>query len=78
MVTFTKDGNMIKQSGINTDEMEYSVQDGVLYLKPKDLPMSLPYAITFPSDNELVLTPQPVRGVAQQSAEPEHLTRVKE
>jgi hypothetical protein len=78
MVTFTKDGDMIKQSGINTDAMEYSVKDGVLYLKPKDLPMSLPYTITFPSDNELVLTPQPVRGVASQNPEPEHLTRVKE
>jgi hypothetical protein len=77
MVTFTKDGYMIKQEGINTDQMEYSVQEGVLYLKPKDLPMSLPYTITFPSDDELVLTPQPVPGM-KGTPETEHLTRVRE
>jgi hypothetical protein len=79
--TFTKDGKMTKQEGITTEEMEYSVQDGnTLYLKPKDLPMSLGFTITFPSENEMILTPQQPRGVITQpqSLEPVHLTRVRE
>jgi hypothetical protein len=79
--TFTKDGTMTKQEGINTEEMEYSVQDGsTLYLKPKDLPMSLEFKIEFPSTNEMVLTPRQPRGTITQaqSLEPVHLTRVRE
>jgi hypothetical protein len=79
--TFTKDGTMTKQEGITTEDMEYSVQDGnTLFLKPKDLPMSLQFTMAFPSENEMVLTPQLPKGaIAQpQSLEPVHLTRVPE
>jgi hypothetical protein len=79
--TFTKDGRMTKQEGINTDEMEYSIQDGTtLLLKPKDLPMSLRFTISFPSDNEMILTPLPQKGAITQpqSLDPVDLTRVSE
>jgi len=79
--TFTKDGTMTKQEGITTEEMEYSVQDGnTLFLKPKDLPMSLGFTIAYPSENEIILTPQvPKNAITQpQSLEPVHLTRVPE
>ncbi len=79
--TFTKDGMMTKQEGITTEEMEYSVQDGkTLFLKPKDLPMSLGFTIAYPSENEIILTPQmPKNAVTQpQLLEPVHLTRVPE
>jgi hypothetical protein len=79
--TFTKDGTMTKQEGITTEEMEYSVQDGnTLFLKPKDLPMSLQFTIEFPSENEIILTPQAPKGAITQpqSLEPVHLTRVPE
>jgi len=81
MVSFGKDGYMTKQQGITTEQMEYSVQNGTtLYVKPKDLPMSLEFELTFPSDNELVLTPKPPAGMKAQAADqaPVHLTRVKE
>jgi hypothetical protein len=77
--TFTKDGTMTKQEGITTEEMEYSVQDGnTLFLKPKDLPMSIQFSISFPSENEIILTPQQPKGAITQpqSLEPVHLTRV--
>ncbi len=79
--TFTKDGTMTKQEGITTEEMEYSVQDGnTLFLKPKDLPMSLEFSMVFPSTNEMVLTPQQPRGTITQpqSLEPVRLTRVSD
>jgi hypothetical protein len=77
--TFTKDGKMTKQEGITTEEMDYSVQDGkTLFLKPKDLPMSLQFTIEFPSENEMILTPQQPKGAITQpqSLEPVQLTRV--
>jgi hypothetical protein len=79
--TFSKDGTMTKQEGINTEEMGYTVQDGTtLFLKPKDLPMSLEFTISFPSEDEMILTPQPPKDAPAQaeSLEPVQLTRVRE
>jgi hypothetical protein len=81
IVTFTADGKVINQAGISTEEMSYTVQDGTtLFLKPKDLPMSLQYTITFPSADEMVLTLRPPKGAAASAQPPEqsHFTRVKE
>jgi len=78
--TFTKDGDMIRQEGAGSETMGYSVSGTTLYLKPKDLPTSLGYAISFPSEKELVLTPQPIRGVAisRQDTSPIRLSRVSD
>src|SRR5579871_3975202 len=61
VVTFTTDGKMITQSGGHDEEADYSVSDGMLYVKPKEMPMSLGYKMAFTSDSEMVLTPQPGR-----------------
>ena len=80
--TFTKDGQMIKEEGTGRETMGYSISDGTnLYLKPKDLPMSIGYAISFPSENEMVLTMKPPdrAGITPpQDNESMHFTRVRE
>ena len=77
--TFTKDGDMIRQEGASSETMGYSLSGTNLYVKPKDLPISLTYGISFPSTNELVLTLQPASGTAtsQQDTEPIRLSRVE-
>ena len=79
--TFTQDGDMIKEERAATEKMGYSIAEGpTLYLKPKNQPMSFAFAISFPSADELVLTPQPVKGIIMppQDNSPIHLTRVKQ
>ncbi len=79
--TFTKDGEMIKQEGAGREVMGYMVADGkTLYLKPKDRPTSLAYTISFPSENELILTPQAPGGaiLPPSETEPIRFERVRE
>lgn len=81
IVTFTKDGKIIRQEGATTEEMEYSIQDGTnLYIKLKDAPTSMQFNFAFPSDNELVLTVVPPKDVIAppQAVEPVHFTRVEQ
>lgn len=74
--TFTKDGDMIREEGASSETMGYSVKGTTLYLKPKDQPMSLVYTVSFPTDREIVLTPQTTQ--PGQDATPIQLTRVAE
>ncbi len=78
--TFTKDGSMIRQEGAGSETMGYSVSGTTLYLKPKDMPTSLVYTISFPAPDELVLTPQPAAGAAisQSDNEPIRFSRVSD
>jgi hypothetical protein len=81
IVTFTKEGKVIRQEGATTDEMDYSIQGGTnLYLKVKDAPTSMQFNIAFPSDQEMVLTLVPRKDVITppQAIEPVRFTRVEE
>ena len=79
--TFTKEGDLIKQEGAGREIMGYSVTEGTnLFLKQKERPTSLAYTISFPSENELVLTPQPPNGaiLPPSETEPIRFERVRE
>ena len=73
--TFTKDGDLVRQEGASSETLGYSISGTTLFVKPKDQPVSLAYTISFPSQNELVLTPE--SPPAGQDSEPVQLTRVE-